>query len=1302
MVRPIVALLSFLAFVPYVRAENPLDAHWIWFDEGDPAVEAPEGRVWFRFEVRAFEPSTGIARVSADDGFVLWVNGQRVGEGESGKVYRYNLNGIVERGLNVICVEAFNRGGRAGLLLDGEIRGQGGGSISLDTGSTWHATRNAPQGDAWLRPGFAAEGWRLARDLGPHEQSPWSSLRYQESYLDRFHVPPGFALERIAQPDLVGSLVCLTWGRQGRLLVSREGGPILALQDANGDGRYDHAEELSADVINCQGLCLVGDDLFAVGNGPQGPGVYRLPDRDQDGRADDAQLVVRARGGMGEHGPHAVVFGPDGWLYHALGNHAFIREKAEPNSPVQRPYEGDLLQPRFEDGHGHAAGIKVPAGSIWRFTPDGQRWWLEVAGFRNQYDIAFNQQGELFTFDSDMEWDVGQPWYRPVRINHCVPGADFGWRSGTANWPAYYFDSLPAVVDIGRGSPTGVVFYEHRQFPQPYRGAMLVCDWSLGRIIAVFLKPHGASYTATWETLVSGNPLNVSDIEVAPDGSVIFCTGGRGTEGGVYRLSYPAGREEAAFHPPQSLKELLDLPQPQAGWHRLEAARLQASLGHAWQDGLREAARTKSETRQLRALALMCQLGPQPDAELLLALTQDPSPAVRATAVWLLAMFDTPPALEAMTRLLGDPHPVVARRACEALIRAGRTPLDIKPLARLAGSDDRFLAYAARLLLERTPTDMWQPLLVSGSVRQRLTALLALYRAEPRAMPPVDLLERAVQLVESLPLDRPTYESVDALRLCQLALLACKDEAAAARRAQASGSDAERANAGNAHEVASDPAALVAAALPPARRLGQLLLGHFPAAAAEGPTDVVTAFNRESSRLLAFLQIPQATPLLVAGLQQGSTQEDRLHYALSLRYLRAGWNLELRRRLLEWYELTQQWEGGHSLHANIDNIVAATVDAWPPEERATLLREWRERPLAAQLLLRSSRPDQIAGFEDLVIELLTQLEQPSAPTAAPAVASAAMEALARSRTPRAQATLRSLYERFPDRREVLARLLAENAGPEDWPVLVASLQLDDKVTLQLSLAALARLSPRPEKPDEYRAVILAGLKLGQEGGLAAVELLHRWTGVRSRAGLDAMAALADYQAWFREKFPKEPPPELPQDDVTANRYTLDELVKLLSDDTLATAGDPQRGATVFAKARCNKCHRFLNQGEGVGPDLTAVRRRFQRKEIIESVVFPSQIVSDQFRTITVVTHEGQVFTGMPLPQSNAQKIVLLLSDATRLEIARENIEELAPSKQSVMPVGLLKDLSPEEIIDLFAFLETSKQNPVPAQASEGG
>lgn len=155
-----------------------------------------------------------------------------------------------------------------------------------------------------------------------------------------------------------------------------------------------------------------------------------------------------------------------------------------------------------------------------------------------------NQRGDVFTFDSDMEWDVNLPWYRPVRIYHCTPGAEFGWRSGAAKTPSYMFDLLPPTIDTGRGSPTGVVFYEHTQFPEKYRGTMLNCDWSMGRILVARMSPKGATYEGTYETLVSGNPLNVSDIEVDQDGTVVFCTGGRRTEGGVYRLVY-AGDDAA-------------------------------------------------------------------------------------------------------------------------------------------------------------------------------------------------------------------------------------------------------------------------------------------------------------------------------------------------------------------------------------------------------------------------------------------------------------------------------------------------------------------------------------------------------------------------------------------------------------------------------------------------------------------------------------------------------------------------------------------------------------------------------------
>jgi hypothetical protein len=150
---------------------------------------------------------------------------------------------------------------------------------------------------------------------------------------------------------------------------------------------------------------------------------------------------------------------------------------------------------------------------------------------RNCYDLAFNRAGEMFTWDSDMEWDVGMPWYRPTRVLHVTPGAEFGSRSGWSAWPEYFFDSLPGLLRSGRGSPTGVAVYNHLMFPRRYHDAVFMGDWSRGRILAVRLNPEQGSYKAEVETFAIGKPLNITDLEVGPDGWLHFCTGGRGTEG---------------------------------------------------------------------------------------------------------------------------------------------------------------------------------------------------------------------------------------------------------------------------------------------------------------------------------------------------------------------------------------------------------------------------------------------------------------------------------------------------------------------------------------------------------------------------------------------------------------------------------------------------------------------------------------------------------------------------------------------------------------------------------------------------
>ena len=98
---------------------------------------------------------------------------------------------------------------------------------------------------------------------------------------------------------------------------------------------------------------------------------------------------------------------------------------------------------------------------------------LVAGGLRNPYDLAFNRDGELFIHDADMESDEGTTWYRPTRLCHVIPGGEYGWRSGWSKWPDYYVDSLPAALDTGRGSPAGIVAYNHFMFPARYHGMHL-------------------------------------------------------------------------------------------------------------------------------------------------------------------------------------------------------------------------------------------------------------------------------------------------------------------------------------------------------------------------------------------------------------------------------------------------------------------------------------------------------------------------------------------------------------------------------------------------------------------------------------------------------------------------------------------------------------------------------------------------------------------------------------------------------------------------------------------------------------
>ncbi len=391
-----------------------------------------------------------------------------------------------------------------------------------------------------------------------------------------FRTLPGFKVELIHKVpiDSEGSWVAMCVDPQGRLLTSDQYGKLYRVTLSKGS-EPAKVEPLKIEIGMAQGMLCAYDSLYINinGKGPTGPGVYRLRDTDGDDQFDKYEHIVPMKGGAGEHGPHALVLGPDKKIYFCSGNQTDFPDKATTGA-VPRNWGEDHLLGRMPDGRGFMKDRMAPGGWICRMDENGNNVELMATGFRNEYDIAFNPQGELFAYDADMEWDIGTPWYRPTRVNHCISGAEFGWRNGTGKWPDYYGDSFGAVINIGPGSPTGIAFGTDAKFPAKYQNSLFVCDWSYGVMYAVHMAPDGSSYTGTTESFVTAAPMAVTDLVIHPgDGAMYFTVGGRKTQSALYRVSYQ-GSESTAAKPAEDTAEAVAARKLR---HELEAFHVQPS-----------------------------------------------------------------------------------------------------------------------------------------------------------------------------------------------------------------------------------------------------------------------------------------------------------------------------------------------------------------------------------------------------------------------------------------------------------------------------------------------------------------------------------------------------------------------------------------------------------------------------------------------------------------------------------------------------------------------------------------------------
>ncbi|MCG8586143.1 MAG: c-type cytochrome, partial [Pirellulales bacterium] len=826
----------------------------------------------------------------------------------------------------------------------------------------------------------------------------------------------------------------------------------------------------------------------------------------------------------------------------------------------------------------------------------------------------------------------------PTRVLHVRSGGEYGWRRGWAKWPSYYHDGLPGVLATGAGSPTGVEVYNHHKFPARYENALFMGDWTNGRIVVVRTNESEGTVAGQAEVFLEGRPLNVTDLAVGPDGWLYFITGGRGTEGGVYRVVYNGEPQDISIG--TGMKAVILQPQPQSAWSRQKVAEIKKQLGDKWDAEITAVAfqaKNRAEYR-VRALELMHLYGPTPTTKQLIELSHDPNAKVRARCAYLMGIHADEEAAGRLVELLEDDTATVRRIACESIARCGAlAPVD--KLLAATGDKSHAVSFAARRALEQQPAQEWaQLVLTTTRHREFIVGATALLVVERNRETSQKVLDRASEIIQGYVTDR---DFIDLLRVMQLALAHGK--------------------------IAPDE-------VPTFRRQ---IAEEYPSSNQR--------INRELIRLVAYLDETSVVDRLLGELANAKTPtSEKVHIAMHAARLGGTWTSEQKLTMLKFYEKARQGETDDGLGQYIDIAARDFFKRLNKAEQQKVLADARKWPNASLAVLAAMDQDLTPGAVQQLIKLDGELDG-SKTQATKRLRMGVAAVLGRSGDETAMAHIRKAYETEPDRRPTMALALATHPDGENWPVLVKALPILEGGGATFVMSQLAKVDRKPDDPEAVRQLIMLGARRATGIDANVEKLLAHWAG--ENAGADAKTSkdkLAAWQAWYAKAHAGAP--AITVATAETHKWTYDELLKFVTDEK--TAGDPTKGAMVFAKAQCAKCHRYGKHGETIGPDLSTVSRRFHTKEILQSVLYPSQVISSQYKSQKVVTDDGRLFVGIVAPRGE-DSVMVLQTTGEKILIPKEHIDEIVPSRISAMPEGLLNTLTLEEVADLFAYMQST-------------
>lgn len=1057
-------------------------------------------------------------------------------------------------------------------------------------------------------------------------------------------VPAGFRVELFADDDLAHDVHSMTLDSQGRVVVSGPGF-VRILIDADNDGKAESFRQFAnGPTTGSQGMFFLGSSLICSGD--EGLQIFR--DDNRDDIADGPPQVFMKIEAGGEHHVHSIQKGPDGWWYVIAGNFAGVTSAyaTVSTSPISNPVSGTLL----------------------RLKPDLSGAEIVSDGFRNAYDFAFNGAGDVFTFDSDDERDVSLPWYLPTQVFQVLPLSNAGYVTSGLKRPGTYPDMPPVIATFGRGSPTGVVCYQHEQFPDPYRGALFVLDWTLGRILVVTLTPEDAGWKSQPMEFANGKNqfgFAPTDMEVAPDGSLYVSVGGRGTRGSVFRIVHESGpvvtpsvADNATTE--DKLNAILRAPQPNTSWSRATWLPLAKSLGA---DAFRTAAirETLRIPERTRAIEILVELYNGLDPPTAVKLTSAGPPLVRARAAWAVGRTKPEaPDTDILRKFLTDRDPMVRRFALEALASAtGNATYNkvLNEVAQALAGDDRLVRFSAALVLSRMNDDQRDALRNALAGHPRGLLWFSLGRMLRSTTLSVSAAEAAVNVITSA--DSPLSLRRDAVRVLQMSL-----------------SDVGPGSNSPPMFDGYKPRASLAGI---ERQLNPLLTrvaNAFPSGDA--------AMDHELIRVIA-MTAPLNRELftkLMAGITDFTLPADDIHrlaaisridiersYEESVATAKALVDIDIKVRKLGLKQDTN-WDDRlgelYSALCKVDPAMPTVITEQPGFGQPGHVLFLSQVPQGTVAKAIDGFVSTISADPDFVWT------------------NDVVFAIGESKKPEHQALLREQLENLSVRDAVLM-LIAEEPVREDRALFLSGLESVQLNAVEACANALKKL-PRSNDPAEQYQLLSAARRLMNDSREFSIRetvmrLLQNNTGeshhfVFGEAGHKPQPeSMQEWQQWLQERYPDFHP-------VSSSEAAQKILASLSS--VPWESGDAERGRKLFERLACAKCH---GGRRALGPDLIGIAKRFSRDDLFGAIVEPNRDISPRYQTTSIETKAGIVYTGLIVYESVDG---LLLRDAEhktyRIEAA--DVESTHRQRSSLMPSGLVNETKPAELADLYRYLQS--------------